>query len=388
MTDDVANIDLPYVEKNKSRHGTIRWYLRIDGVRICRLPDEIDSEEFSTAYWKARKAAKPLIERVGEAQPISVIVKPNTFRWLCMEYMRANAFTNLDLTTQTRRRNILESIWKETLSDKDDRQLADIPLQKMTVVHIERLRDRKKDVPFAADERLKVLRQVFETKKDGKQIASNIARLVEPFNNYSNGHDTATPADLAKFIAHHGADSKAVFYLAIQMYTGLRVSDLALLGPQHRRNDAFKLRLFKNRNRTPVDIEITIHPILEAVLAKHKVVALNYLVTEFGKPFSIKGLGNRISDWWRQAQMPHLTSHSVRKGLATDVAHNEATDSMMEAMFGWRDSKTSKIYTRNAERARLSRQTVAKIQWDGIGTKLLPVEEDAPEGVAQCGSAD
>ncbi|KOC77662.1 hypothetical protein AKG10_02435 [Shinella sp. GWS1] len=59
----------------------------------------------------------------------------------------------------------------------------------------------------------------------------------------------------------------------------------------------------------------------------------------------------------------------------------------MEAMFGWRDAKTSKIYTRNAERARLSRQTVARINWDGIGTKLL-VSDEAAEGVAGCGAAD
>ncbi len=61
----------------------------------------------------------------------------------------------------------------------------------------------------------------------------------------------------------------------------------------------------------------------------------------------------------------------VRKGPATDVAHNEATDNMLEAMFGLRDAKTSKIYTRNAERARLAIQTVAKINWDGIGTQLF-----------------
>lgn len=77
--------------------------------------------------------------------------------------------------------------------------------------------------------------------------------------------------------------------------------------------------------------------------------------------------------------MTHLTSHSVRKGLATDVAHNEATDSMLEAMFGWKDSKTSKVYTRNAEKARLARQTVEKIKWVGIGSILLPAA-DGTEG--------
>ncbi|APY15827.1 tyrosine-type recombinase/integrase [Brucella sp. 09RB8910] len=159
------------------------------------------------------------------------------------------------------------------------------------------------------------------------------------------------------------------------MFTGFRVSDLAVLGPQHRKNDEFRLRLFKNRNRTPVDIVIPIHPILLAVLDQHKLVGMTYLQTEFGKPFSVKGLGNRISDWFRQAGLPHLTSHSVRKGLATDQAHNEATDNMLEAMFGWKDAKTSKIYTRNAERARLARAAVAKINWDGIGQKLLSYGE-------------
>ncbi len=372
---NVANINLPYIEKNKSRHGAVRYYLRIEGKRLCRLPDNIDSEEFSSAYWKAREEAKPLLEKAVEAKPLSSIVRPNSFRWLCMEYMRSNAFTSLDETTRTRRRKIMEGIWEERLSDTDDRLVADIPLPRVTVAHIEALRDRKRDAPFAADERLKVLRQVFDTKKDGKAIVPNIARLVQPFNAHSDGHATATPEDIEKFIAHHGTSSKAVLYVAIQMYTGLRVSDLAVLGPQHRRKDAFKLRLFKNRNRTPVDIDIAIHPILEAVLAGHKVENLTYLVTEFGKPFSVKGLGNRISDWWRQAGMGHLTSHSVRKGLATDVAHNEATDSMLEAMFGWKDGKTSKIYTRNAERARLARQTVERINWDGIGSKLLPADD-------------
>jgi hypothetical protein len=102
---------------------------------------------------------------------------------------------------------------------------------------------------------------------------------------------------------------------------------------------------------------------------------MTYLVTELGKPFSVKDLGNRISDWWRQAGMPHLTSRSVRRGLAT----SEAAVSMLEVMFGWKDPKTSKIYRLNAEKARLATQTVEKINWDGIGSKLL-LPKDGTEG--------
>jgi len=219
------------------------------------------------------------------------------------------------------------------------------------------------------------LRQIFETKKDGAQITPNIAKTIVSYRQYTDGHQTATAEELEQYIVFHGTGSKAVLCLSIQMYTGFRVSDLATLGPQHRRKDKFRFRLFKNRNRTPVDIVAPIHPILLAVLDQHKPKGLTYLRTEFEKPFSGKGLGNRISDWFRQAGLPHLDS--VRKGLATDQAHNEATDYMLEAMFGWKDAKTSKIYTRNAERARLARQAVSKINWDGIGQKLLAVGEGA-----------
>jgi integrase len=382
---DLANVDLPYVETNKSRHKTVRYYLRIDGKRICRLPDDIQSEEFSKKYWEARNAALPADGQPPAAKTISSIVKPNTLRWLCMEYMKTDAFKTLDLSTQEARRRIMEAMWLEPLSLKDNRQFGDMPLAKLDHTNIEILRDRKKETPFAADERLKVLRQVFDTKKEGKAIVPNVARLVDPFNVHTDGHATATSENMAQFIEHHGLKSKAVLCIGIIMFTGFRVSDVAQLGPQHRRKDMFKMRLFKNRNRNPYDIEIAIHPILESVLALHKVTDLTYIVTEFGKPFSIKGLGNRISDWFRQAGLGHLTAHSVRKGLATDVAYNEATDSMLEAMFGWRDAKTSKVYTRNADRARLARQTVARINWDGVGTKLLAIAEQPDETEAANG---
>lgn len=374
---DMANVDLPYVEKNRSRHGSVRYYLRIDGKRICRLPDEIDSEEFSITYWKARKASGKALERETAPARVLSAVKPGSFRWLCVAYLQSTEFTRLDDTTRAKRRAIIDGMCLEPLSFKEGekRLVADVPLSAFNAGHVQALRDRKSDTPFAADERLKVLRQILDTKgTDGKPITDNVARLVKPFRQQSDGHHTITPAEIEQFIQHHGEGSKAVLAMALMMFTGFRVSDLAVIGPQHRRGDVFQLRLFKNRNRTPVDIVIAIHPILEAVLAGHPVQGMTYLQTEYGKPFSVKGLGNRVSDWFSQAGLPHCTAHSVRKGLATDQAHNEATDSMLEAMFGWRDGKTSKIYTRNAERARLARQAVARINWDGIGSKLLASE--------------
>ncbi|NKN13958.1 hypothetical protein [Rhizobium laguerreae] len=190
-------------------------------------------------------------------------------------------------------------------------------------------------------------RQSFDTRKDGKAIVPNVARLVEPFPVHTDGPATATPGELApKFIEHHGMRSKAVLCVAIMMFTGFRVSDVSRLGPQHRRRDMFKLRLFKNCNRNPYDIEIAIYPILEAVLAMHKVTDLTYVATEFGKPF-----------------------------LATAVAHNEATDSMLERCSPGAMERPQNLYEKCRSRPS-GRQTVARINWDGVGTKLLALTDE------------
>ncbi|MDO3434303.1 hypothetical protein QWJ46_16605 [Rhizobium sp. CBN3] len=74
---DVANIDLPQIEKNKSRHGTMGFYLRIGGKHDGLLEGKESRRAGHRARWR------------GEG-PVGG-VKSNTFRWLCMEYMRSDA---------------------------------------------------------------------------------------------------------------------------------------------------------------------------------------------------------------------------------------------------------------------------------------------------------
>lgn len=385
----MTEIDLPYIERNATRHGKMRYYFRFAGKRICRLPDALGSEEFMTAYWAARRQVTREAEPANAPWSFSSPVMPRSFRWLCLRYMEADEFRALDTSTQSKRRSIIESMWAEPLDPTNKalhRVFADMPIAHLDQGNIEVLRDRKRDKPFAADERLKVLRRVFETKENGKPITVNIAKLVKSFRVKSSGHHTITDEEIGRYIQHHGTRSKAALAVTLLMYTGFRVSDLAQIGPRHRRKDAFRILLFKNRNRTPTEIVVPLHPILEEVLSWHTVRGTTYVETEWGKPFSIKGLGNRISDWFTDAGLPHCTAHSVRKGLATNQAENEATDRMLEAMFGWRDGKTSRVYTAQADRAKLARQAVNKIQWEGLGEVILtetPVQSVRGDGVSE-----
>jgi hypothetical protein len=48
--------DLPYVLKDRDRHGNVRIYFRKRGCRKIRLPDKVGSAEFLAAYNAALNA--------------------------------------------------------------------------------------------------------------------------------------------------------------------------------------------------------------------------------------------------------------------------------------------------------------------------------------------
>lgn len=83
--------------------------------------------------------------------------------------------------------------------------------------------------------------------------------------------------------------------LDLLVYTGGRREDVVRLGPQHVRNSRVRFRQAKNEHRTPIDIDIPLHPGLEASIAATPSKHLTFLITEFGRPFSPGGFGN----WFR-----------------------------------------------------------------------------------------
>src|SRR5258705_7111865 len=100
------------------------------------------------------------------------------------------------------------------------RTFNDFPLSKIPAEDIEVLRDRKIDLPEAANGRVKAARQVckFGTKK--KYIKSNIARDIEYFRSGSTGFHTWTVEEVQQFEARHPIGTKARLALALLCFTG------------------------------------------------------------------------------------------------------------------------------------------------------------------------
>jgi integrase len=155
------------------------------------------------------------------------------------------------------------------------------------------------------------------------------------------------------------------------MYTGLRVSDVRLLGTQNIQGDKFKIKVVKGRNRNPVDLTIKIHHHLQEILKFHK-PSFVFIHKSNGEPYSEKGFSNRVSKWFTQAGLEHCSGHPIRKGLATNLAESGVGNKALDGLFGWSGGKTSEIYTKKAEQAKLADSAVDQIDWGFDGVAHTP----------------
>jgi len=103
---------------------------------------------------------------------------------------------------------------------------------------------------------------------------------------------------------------------------------------------------------------IPVLPELQAVINSTATGEKTYLLTDFGKPFSVAGFGNKFREWCDQAGLTHCSAHGIRKYDATTAAENGATTHQLMAMFGWDSVKQAEIYTRRANRTKLAKASM------------------------------
>lgn len=364
---DAVRIKLKYVEVNRTKAGTPRYFFRRGGKRHGRIPGEPGSTEFMAAYnlYLEGKTPDQDAQTAPRKRTRARTIAEGTFGHLCRSYVAQSMdFRKCGEVTRTKRIPIIEAMMMEPVTqDKADlRIFGEFPLKHIKTRDLEVLRDRKSQTPHAADERVKVLRQIFKFGMRAGMVSANHARDLEKYNVRSDGHQPATWDDIRKFREFHGEDSMAWLAISILVFTGVRVSDLRQLGRQHRKGDSIRFRMVKGATRRPMDMTIWLHPTLIKILDAVPANRMTYVVTEHGHAFgNAKTMSDRVSKWFKQAGIQNVTAHSARKLLTINLAENGATDEEMNAALGWTGAATSKIYTRKANRAALSRNAMMRI---------------------------
>ncbi|KQS81003.1 integrase [Rhizobium sp. Leaf384] len=336
--------------------GVLRFYFRRKGQRKIRLPGVPGSDEFNAAYYDA-------LNGVMKEERISPkLSSRGTLRWLCEQYFQSAEFKLLDSRTQYVRKLLIEGMLKEPIRPESEKLFQDMPLSAFGAKAVRVLRDRKAEVPEAANGRLKALRAVFNwaTLKDVELALTNPARDVQYFKTSSEGFHSWTQAEIAQFEKRHPVGTKARLALALMLYTGQRRSDIILFGRQHIANGWIKFTQFKGRNRKPITLEIPIHPELQAIINASPCGDLTFLVTEFEKPFTSNGFGNWFRKRCREANLPeHCSAHGIRKASASQLADRGATEHQIMSITGHTTSKEVTRYTKAARQKVLAKSAVS-----------------------------
>ncbi len=338
-------IRLKYLSEDVDRHGNVRCYVRMAGRPKVRLRKMPGTPEFMEEYRAAVVAAETAPRQAR-------VMARGSFGYLCRLYYGSATFKALDKSTQDWRRRALDEVCTAH---------ADKPVALMRARHVRKLRDEKADAPSVANTRLKALRALFRWAIEADEIDSNPARDVHLIRYATQGYHSWTLDEVAAFEAKHPIGSKARLALAILLYTACRREDAARLGPQHIRGNRLRYTQAKNEHRSPVAMDIPVHPDLRIAIDATPRDHLTFLATEYGKPFTPAGFGNWFRDRCNEAGLPHCTAHGLRKATAARLAERGATAHEIMAITGHKTLEEVERYTRAARQSRLADSAMAKL---------------------------
>ena len=376
--------------EDTDRHGNVRVYYRAKGrpkVRLLGLPF---TEPFMEAYRAAVAGAPPKpVPAPAAARPSAT---QGTWRWLCERYFASPEFKDgLDPRTRKVRRALLEATFAEPIAPDSSKVFADFPLDRMTPKAVRVLRDRRADKREAANARLKAARQAFAYGIAAHLTDTNPGRDVPYLRGRTDGHHTWSVEEVAQYTARHPLGTKAYLALALLLFVGCRRADVVALGRQHVRKGWLRYTQHKNRNRSPVTLDLPVLPILQRTIdalpaPTAGTVGLTFLVTEFNKPFTANGFGNWFRKRCTEAGLDHCTAHGLRKAGASIAAENGATENQLMAIYGWTNPKQAALYTRKARQKVLAGGAMHLISLDGQEGGNVPPETVVEESGTFSGS--
>ena len=329
----------PHLIREVSRHGTVRWVVRIGhGPRIpIRAP--YGTPEFEAAYHAAIR---------GEKAPETAAKGAGTLEWLIERYKQSSAWTAaISEATRRQRANILEGVAKKS---------GGVPYMAVTADKLVQGREDRAATPSQANNFLNTMRALFAWAVEAKLMTKNPAESIKGLRRpKTGGFPDWTRDDVAAFEARWPIGTRERLALEIFLTTGLRRGDAARLGAHHFRGGEIVLRAEKN----DADLTIPVADSLIHALAATPIGGKTLIATHDGRPMVKEALGNWFGEAARAAGVVK-NAHGLRKLAATIVAENGASEAQLMALFGWTDPAMARLYTRKANTARLARQGAAK----------------------------
>lgn len=332
------------VTEFRDRHGKWRLRYRAKGTRAYYFKARPGTEEFR-AELEACRAGTPLVR----TERTSLRTRPGSFSALIAVYYGTPAYAGLAPSSKKTYRSVLER-FREAHGDK---QVSTIERR-----HIKALIAAMAATPAAANKLLDKLRILMALALDEGWRQDDPTRGLKGYSKKTEGFHTWTEDEIAAYEARHPIGTKARLAFDLMLYTGQRRSDMVTMGRQHITAGRLRVR----QQKTGAVLSLPIHPKLAASIDAAPTGDLTFLVTDYGKPFSAAGIGNKMRAWCDAAELPHCAAHGLRKAAARRLAEAGATNQMIKAVTGHTTDSEVARYTAAADQARLADAAILGIK--------------------------
>ena len=194
---------------------------------------------------------------------------------------------------------------------------------------------------------------------------------------------TWTEDEIAAFERRWPEGTRERLAFALLLHTGQRGSDVYRMTWADIAGDTIHVTQQKTRQDDADEkLVIPLHPALSRILLLTIREHVTILVTAYGRPFSLKGFGQFVSEAIRRAGLPPgCKAHGLRKTAARRLAEADATAKQIAAITGHKTLAEVERYTRAADQERLARQAMEKQAGNRSGKPRLRKVANPPENL-------
>jgi len=341
----------PNVRPAPDRHGKMRYRFRRKGWASQYVPGEPGSAEFHQAYAEIIKGGP--LKKDGASSSAKITAK--SIDDLIARFKTSTKWKKKGGRTMYKQARILERFADRT--DPKKRRYGERPVVAVTVAWLDKILAAMSETPAAANELRKVLSGLLDHAIRLNWRTDNPARLTETYKE-GDGFHTWTEDEIEQYRAKHALGTMARLVLELALNSAARRCNVAALT----RDDIRDGRIFVGHAKGNEETTVEMMPATKAALEALPAAPIKHLVvTEYGKPFSVAGLGNRMRKWCDEAGLSHCALHGLRKAVSRRIAESGGTDAEGMAITGHKKAATFVKYRAKANRSRLADRAMSNV---------------------------
>lgn len=356
----MTTIKLPFIDKFKDRHGTLRYYFRRQrGDKRIPLPSPAEPG-FMAAYDAAKEGRTP-----GEA-PKRPRGAPGTWDALLELFFRIGML-NLAPSSRKLYRGLLERVVR-------DEGWGHRPIRGMRKEHVLTMLSKRTDRPGHANMTLKVVRIALRFAADQQPpwIEHDPTLRVKGFK--GGEYRSWIEAEIAQFHGDWARGTKERTAFDLLLYTGQRVSDTCRMSWADDSDEDGGIWVVQQKTGTK--LLIPKHPDLQATLKAwrrtlkaQKRTHLAIVPTYKGTPFTAGSFSEMLATASDHAGIPSdAVRHGLRKAASRRLAEAGCSSKEIAAITGHKSLREIERYVKEAEQKGLARSAMAKLRKFKPGT--------------------